>query len=266
MCRRDNMEAMTRWSDEARQRLRDGERIETTVPFGDNAVVVTDQRVFAFTPEGEGTNYRVVERPNVEAVGLGMVGETGWLRYALKGSVVGAVGIGIGLTTEFGSLFTLGGVGSDGPVRIEFGGLLEGLQTVVDLLGYLDEGLLVLGGLGVAVALTTLGVFVQSRDHTLVVAVAGDEDIHVPAPRDSEDERDELRRVLGGVAPAETGDGERTPPADRAERRLDADRPDAAGDSGVSVSPGETEVGTDGAETNPGGEGPFDGKQDGTPE
>lgn len=258
------MDAMTRWSDEARQRLREGEHIETTVPLGDNAVVVTDQRVFAFTPEGEGTNYRAVERPNVEAVGLEMVGETGWLRYAIKGGVVGAVGIGIGLTTEFDSLFTLGDVGSSGTVRLEFGGLLESLQTAIDMLGYLDEGLLVLGGLGVVVALTTLGVFVQSRDHTLVVEVAGDEDIHVPAPRDSEGERDRIRRALDGVAPAAGGAGEATPSVDGAARSPDTDRP-ATGETGASVGTEETGLGAGGTGAD-GGEDPFDGQQDGTPE
>lgn len=251
---------MTRWSDEARQRLREGEHIETTVPLGDNAVVVTDQRVFAFTPDGEGTNYRVVERPNVEAVGLEMVGETGWLGYAIRGGVVGAVGIGIGLTTEFDSLFTLDDVGAGGTIQLEFGGLLESLQTAIDMLGYLDEGLLVLGGLGVVVALTTLGVFVQSRDHTLVVDVAGDEDVHVPAPRDSDDGPDRIRRALDGVAPAGGGTGAAQPSADQAARS-----PDAAGARGTDVRAEETGPGTDGAGPDS-GEDPFDSQQDGTPE
>lgn len=189
---------MARWTEEARQRLRDGERIETTVPVGDNAVVVTTQRVFAFTPESEGSNYRAIERPNAEELSLGMVGESGWLWYTLKGAVVGAFGIGVGLTVEFASLFTLNNVGAGGPVSIDFGGLLSGLQTAIELLGYLDEALLVVGGLGAAVALTTLGVYVQSREHTLVLGVAGGADIHVPAAPDSDDVRDRLRRALDG--------------------------------------------------------------------
>jgi len=43
-----------RWSERARERLRTGETVEETVPVGGNGVVVTNQRLLAFTPDREG--------------------------------------------------------------------------------------------------------------------------------------------------------------------------------------------------------------------
>lgn len=193
---------MARWSERARRRLRDGERIETAVPVGDSGVVVTSQRVLAFAPEGDGPSYRSVERPNVEGVRLATTGDERWLGYVLRGGIVAVAGIGVGLTADFGSLLAVETVGAagTGAGQVGMGGIVAILGRIARLLETLDEAFLVAGLLALAVALAALGKYVHSRAHVLVVDVAGDDDVHVPAPKGSDDARRRIRCALRETA------------------------------------------------------------------
>jgi len=185
-----------RWSERARERLRPGETVAETIPVGSSGIVVTDQRVLAFTPEGEGPNFRAIERPNVESVALRHVGSTGWLEYVGKGALAGVVGVALGLTLDLGGMFALGGVSDEGAGAVGAGGLTRLLGTLNAALDTVDEVLLVGGLLAFAFALGALGMYVESRSHDLVIAVAGDEDLHVRAPSSADDQDRRLERAL----------------------------------------------------------------------
>jgi len=204
-----------RWSDRARERLRTNETIEETVPVGENGVVVTNQRVLVFMPNGEGQNFRAIERPNVEGARLTHVGEPGWLEYVGKGALAGVVCVGIGLTADFGGLFAVGSVSSQGAGAVGAGGLTQLLGQLNALLDVADEALLVGGLLALAVALGALGMFIESRSYDLVIDVAGEDDCHVRAPASADEQDLRLRKALeadrfgtereGPVPPGEHG-------------------------------------------------------------
>lgn len=199
---------MQRWSERAGQRLRDGERIERSLQVGENGVVVTSQRVLAFMPEGDGANYRAVERPNVEDADLQTIGDTGWLEYVLKGGLAGLAGVGIGYTMDFGNLFSLDSITTDGAGQVGMGGMVQILAQISRVLDLLDDALLLVGLLGFVIALGALGMYIESRAHYLVIDVAGGEDVRVLAPTDADDVPSRLRDALRGDAGADAAAGD----------------------------------------------------------
>ena len=228
---------MARWEARANERLRDGEEIEASVPVGENGVVVTSQRVFAFTPASDGGNFRAVERPNVEGVGTAATSEITWLGRAGKAALAGVAGVALGLTVDFGSLLDLGGLGGQGTSRVGMGGMLAVLRQVSRLLELLDEALLVGGLFALAGAFGALGLYLQSRTKTLRIAVAGDPDLHVPAA-DRGDAVVRLRRHLV--------DGDSSTPPDTGAGPLESDDPgaDAPGPDTEPAGADPTERGT----------------------
>jgi hypothetical protein len=193
---------MARWDDRASERLRHGETLEASVPVGGNGVVVTTQRVFAFTPEGDGANFRSVERPNVEEVTADATSDTAWLGYVPRAALAGIAGVGLGLTVDFGNLLDLGDIAGQGAGRVGMGGMLTVLQQVSRLLGLLDQVLLVGGLLALALALGAFGLYLQSRTKTVRITVAGGDDLHVPAA----DRSDAVARLQQHLADGPTAD------------------------------------------------------------
>lgn len=187
---------MARWTERARQRLRDGETVEASVPVGGNAVVVTNQRLLVFAPEGEGRNFRAVERPNVEDVRVETVGDEKWVPYIGRGALLGLVGLALGLTVEFESLLAVGDLDLSGAGATGVGGLVAVLESVARLLAVLDDVLLVGGLLALAAALGAFGMYVESRQQTLVIGVAGGDDVHVLATEDSDAAVDRIKQSL----------------------------------------------------------------------
>lgn len=187
---------MARWSERASQRLRDGEHIEESIPFGDNGVVVTNQRLLAFMPESEGANFRAIERPNVEGARLRSIGNPDWLGYMARGGLAGVVGIIVGTKMEFSGLISLGGIDPRAASKTGVGSMLGMLRSIADLVGKIDDAMLVVGLLGVAVWLGALGMYIQSREHVLQITIAGEGTLQVPAPKDADDEHRRLERLL----------------------------------------------------------------------
>lgn len=192
---------MARWEARASERLRDGETVQASVPVGDNGVVVTSQRAFAFTPESDGANFRSIERPNVEGVTSASTSDPRWLGHAGRAALGGLAGVGLGLTVDFGSLLDLGSIGGQGASRVGMGGMLAVLRQVSALLGLLDQALLVGGLLALTLALGAFGIYLQSRTKTVRIAVAGDADLHVPAA-DRSDAVARLQRHLADSSAA----------------------------------------------------------------
>lgn len=186
---------MTGWLDRVDQLLYDGEEIRDRVDVGAGGIVVTTHRVLAFTPDGEGTNFRDVDRPNVTGVSETTSGTTRYLQWAVKPIVVGVVLIGAGQTVSLDSLVGSVEIGA-GTARVGLGGMLGMLQTFLSLMARLDELMTMAGALALLVGTLALGVYALSRSRSLVVSVAGDgEDIRLPAPEDA----DEIARHLEAV-------------------------------------------------------------------
>jgi len=185
-----------RWRDRASDRLRNGEVIEETVAVGENGVVVTNQRLLAFVPEGDGANYRAVERPNVEDATLRHDGDTDYLEYTAKGALGGLAAIGIGLTVDFGSFISLEGVSTTGASEVGVGGLTSLLTSITSLMDRIDDALLVGGLLALVLGLGAFGLYLESRTHNLVIDIAGEEDLYIQAPSDAQHQDRTLRQIL----------------------------------------------------------------------
>jgi len=135
------------WVERAEELLYDGESVREQVRVGAGGVVVTSHRVLAFTPDREGSNYRAVDRPNVDGVGYETSGELPFLRQAVKAIVVGLVLLAAGMTVSLDSLVSgidLNSGGTAGAVGL--GRMMGLMQTMLSLLAQLDDLMRLFGG------------------------------------------------------------------------------------------------------------------------
>ena len=203
------------WVERAESLLYDGEVIEADVRLDRGGVVVTSHRVLVFTPDREGSNYRQVDRPNVEGVDVTTSGDWTFLELGVKALVVGVVLVAAGMTVSLDGLVGNVSLDSGGAASaVGIGGMVGLLQTMLTLLAQLDDLMRLFGGLALAVAAVVLGVYLWSRDRLLVVRVAGDDDIELTAPEDeSVVERIEAA-IVPEAAPADAGRTGKQPPED----------------------------------------------------
>lgn len=218
---------MAQWHRQVEELLYEGESIRETVDTGEAGVVVTTHRVLAFTPQREGANFRQVDRPNVEGVDTGAQAETQHLERAGKAGVIGAVLLGAGWFLDFGSL--LGDVSLTGAAsteQIPLGSVMGPLQSMLNVLEQLDDYMLMGGALALLLAVLLVGVYWWQRDRTLVISVAGDDDVHLTRPANPTDAASRLERA---IAPRPTDDGSEPSPSgnDREHRGL-VDQNDAS--------------------------------------
>jgi hypothetical protein len=171
----------------------------------------------AFSPEADGENFQHADRPNVKGVQRDDGGDATWLLRGTKVLLVGAA-LGVaGFVVDLGGL--LGDVSLSGANRVGgLGGLVGLIRGLLDLLAMLDDLMLLGGGLALLAAATLFGVYLHTREPTLRVDVAGDEDLTVPAdPWHDGDVVGRLRRAIapepGATAPT---DGWTTRSADAA--------------------------------------------------
>lgn len=199
---------MSRWLARVDGLLYDGEHVETKVPVGEGGVVVTTHRVLAFTPADDGSNFESVERPNVTGVERTTRGSFAYLTQAVKALLVGGVLLAAGQVVSLDSmvggieLTTTGGMGLDG--------FLSLMQSLLGLLAMLDEIMTVAGALGLLLGAVILGAYALSRTDRLVVAVAGSEDLELPAAETDDSIATQLDRA---VQPEKAGEGNSPPDA-----------------------------------------------------
>ena len=201
---------MPRWQDRVEELLYDGEQVEQQVDVDTARVVVTSHRVLVFTPELDGENLRQVDRPNVVGLERGALSEDALLTRGLRAGIWGVLLVGAGVLFDFGSL--IGGVDltGGGTGELGLGGTLEGLQSMLELLGLLDELLLAAGAVAMLVAVAVLGLFWHRRTPTLAITVAGGDDIHLPRSDTTDQATLEQALASGGretqAADAPTGE------------------------------------------------------------
>jgi len=172
------------WVDRANELLYDGETIAETVDVGANRVFVTSHRVLAFFPEGEGANFRQVDRPNFEGVTAsdesdgGALAKAGVWGFLGVGSVVGGLVVEVGDVVSMPENLQGGAVGGTG-------GLVSTFETLVSVLALVDEGVALLGLVLLAVAGGYGYRYANSRQHVVTVDVAGEDDVRLVVDDDA---------------------------------------------------------------------------------
>jgi len=190
---------MSGWRSRVDDLLYSGESIVEAVDFESASVVVTSHRVLAFDPDGDGPVFQQVDRPNVTGISTGAQSDQDLLRRAVKTLAVGFVLVGAGLVVDFGSIVGDVDLGGQSSQELGLGGIMGTLQRFLGLISQLDYLMRVFGALALFLSVVFLGVYWLTRDRTLVIEVAGGDDIHVPRP--SENAGDYADRLEQLVAP-----------------------------------------------------------------
>lgn len=173
---------MGRWSDRVEELLYDGETVDEQVDVDTATVFVTSHRVLAFTPEREGANFQQADRPNVVSVDLDASGEAKFLRWAARAAIYGLVLI------VAGTLLPIDDVLADVALpettgQLGIGGVLGLFERMLTLLRNLGAYMQLLGALLLLFAVVPMGVYLWSRDRSLVIEIAGEEvSIRLPVP------------------------------------------------------------------------------------
>jgi len=195
----DRVDPAVEWRDRVDDLLLDGETVEGSLEFENGtAAVVTNRRLLAFEPDLEGANFERVDRPNVESVATGALSESGLVRRAVQWGLLGGVCVGAGLVVGIDA--AVAGVdlpASGGAEQVGLGGLTGFVETTLDLLALLDDALVGFGVLFAAYAGVLALRYTQGRDRTLVIEVAGSEDVHLTRPAQATDARARLEGLLG---------------------------------------------------------------------
>jgi hypothetical protein len=179
---------------DVRSLLHDGETVEREVEVGTNRLVVTSHRLLAFTPDSGGANFEHVERPNVDGARLATVGRPRLLVRGGAALLVAAPLLAVArLFDTDGLLSTPDGIaGLTGA-----GGLLGLVERASYLVGLVDDAVLALGVLFLVGTVVYAVRYARSRTRAVIVSVAGDEDLQIPATAPDADEAvQSLRRAL----------------------------------------------------------------------
>ena len=157
-----------------------GERVEATLDVDGGRLVRTSHRLLVHTPDADGRTLAVVQRPNVEGLSAATSGRAGFVSPALKAILVGVILVGAGATVPVDGMASTapsaGGAGATG-----MGGTVALLGQLLSWLSVLDDLLRLLGALVMLVGVALLGLYLRSRRREVVVSVAGDEDLRLPA-------------------------------------------------------------------------------------
>lgn len=204
--RDENPRIMSRWLARVDDLLYDGETVETEVVVGEGGVVVTTHRVLAFTPGGKGSNFESVDRPNVTDVERTTRGNFVYLTQAIKALIVGGVLLAAGQVVSLDSM--VGGIELGTTGGMGLGGFLSLMQSLLNLLAMLDEIMTAAGALGLLLGVVILGAYALSRESLLVVAMAGDDDLELPATQADDSVAERLDRAVR----AEGSSGADSPP------------------------------------------------------
>lgn len=167
------------WQTHLDQLLYEGERVIETASGHSVGLVVTSHRLLVFTPELEGKNFQVLQRPNVTGINSEERGPAKWLSASMKWAIGGvAMAIG-GLVLDLeGVMGSTSTAGADAVGVGWIGGVFSLFQTAFSLL---DDVLLFAGLLGIGLSLALFGWYWANRAETMTVEVAGREDLELPA-------------------------------------------------------------------------------------
>jgi len=179
---------MDEWRERVDELLYAGESIEERIGVGDAEVVVTSHRVLALVPSGDGERYRTIDRPNVLGASIDAGGDRGYLLAGGKAGLVATLLFALDAAVDLGGLLSMSP--TDAPA-----GAAGALKTVASALALVDLLLTLAWALPAVVALAYLVRYAVGRRRALRIAVAGGDDVVIPAGEESTVER--LERALG---------------------------------------------------------------------
>ena len=180
------------WEDRARELLYAGETLQEVAAWRSVGLAVTSHRVLAFTPDREGSNLRIYQRPNVTGFEEATAGPTGWLTAGAKWLVLGVALAVAGALLDLEG--TLGSVPESGAVGVEWiGGVFGLFRTAFALL---DDVLLLAGLAGIVGGAGLVGWYLFRRETVLRLAVAGQGNLDLPAAGLGPEQRRALAAAL----------------------------------------------------------------------
>ncbi|QSG13154.1 putative membrane protein [Halapricum desulfuricans] len=195
---------MSRWSERIEDLLYEGETVEERLEVGTATVAVTSHRVLAFTPERDGANFQQADRPNVTGVSVESNGDSRFLGYAVRATVYGLVLIVAGLLVPLDSVLSDVAM-PESTGQLGIGGVLGLFEQIISILRNLGEFMQLTGALLLLFAIVPFGVYLWSRERSLVVDLAeDDESISLPAPES--DAEAVVDRLDSAIRPGSTGD------------------------------------------------------------
>ena len=181
------------WEDRASELLYAGETLQQATAWRSVGLAVTSHRVLAFTPDRDGPNLRIYQRPNVTGFEKQQVGPAGWLAAGAKWLVLGVALAVAGAVLDLEG--TLGSVPESGAVGVEWiGGVFGLFRTAFALL---DDVLLLAGLVGIVAGIGLVGWYFFRREAVLRLSIAGDGDLDLPAAGLRPEKRQALEAVLG---------------------------------------------------------------------
>lgn len=188
---------------EVSELLYDGETVEREVTFGSNRLLVTTHRVLAATPDAPGANFRKIDRPNVENVGIGTDSSPGHLVKSGGLVVIAAPLVAGSRILDFDGMFEGLSTGRGAQAIGVNTGFLETLGFVF---GLIDDTLLWSGVVCLVLALLFVGLYVRSRTTVVRVDVAGEGNVSFPVGNvpDVDEGVAEVRHALGFGSPPES--------------------------------------------------------------
>lgn len=173
------------WRSQIEEMLYDGESVTETFELDSARLVVTSHRVLTFAPEIDGANFRQVDRPNVARVRQGAQGEVENIVRGIKYGTIGLLLFVGGSLIDFGAIIGDVNLESSGASEIGIGGTLGMVQQMLDLIAQIDDLMRTFGLLALFLSAVMFGVYALTRVPTLVVEIAGDDDIHLPRPENA---------------------------------------------------------------------------------
>lgn len=188
-------QASVDWSEDLDRLLHTGEEVEGDVAVGSSRVVVTTQRVMAFTPETADANFRYVDRPNAVGVERKSDGNTNALGIGGTLGATGILSVMVGSAMpDLGSLVSLPQASGAGTPGLGFA------KSVLSLMSLIDTMFMALGALLIASGVLVFGYYLRTRRSLLAIRVAGDSDMELPLPEDV-DADEALSRVRTAIEP-----------------------------------------------------------------
>jgi len=187
------------WQGQIEDLLYEGESVQEQVELDRAEVVVTNRRVLAFTPGGDGENFQQAERPNVTGVTSGMEGNRRYLSKGAQYALVGAILAPIGYFVDFGSIFGDVSFETEGANRFGAGDLLSMAELLITALTWVGRVLLALGVIALVAGVALLVLYQRKRTPVLRLTLAGDgDDITLPYPErmESTEAHEQLQRAL----------------------------------------------------------------------
>lgn len=162
--------------DRVEQMLHVGEEILVSEAIEDALVVITDTRVLVFSPDKSAKRFYSVYRPNVTGFNVTTGGEASNAMKSVRTGTYSVLLLGAGVFIDLEGIIDP----IAAPNGVGISGMLSAINTVIFMLGFLDEILLFLGLISLSIT-SWYGIrYFQSRERNLSITVAGDSSIRIP--------------------------------------------------------------------------------------